>query len=70
MNREPAGEAVSPRLLGVALEALEIAKIDVDRFDRGDAGSGRREQADGAGKPIGLGQLALCVAVGFAADLG
>ena len=59
-----------PRLLGVALRFSEIAKIDVDRFDRGDAGSGGCEQADGARQPIGLGQLALRITVGLAADLG
>src|SRR5262249_53945815 len=65
MDREPADKAVASRHLGVALEGLEIAEIDVDCFDRRTPGSGRREQADGAREPIGLGQLALRIAVGF-----
>ena len=34
MDREPSGKAVAPRLLGVALAAVAIAEVDIDRFDR------------------------------------
>ncbi len=63
MNGEATDEAVASRHLGIALERGQVAEVDIDGLDRRNAGRGRREQADGAGEPIGLGEQAVAVTV-------
>ena len=70
MDREPSGEAVAARFLGVAPQPVEIAEVDIDRLDRRRLRGGGAEQAERAREPIGLGEPAIGVAVGLGAELG
>src|SRR5439155_26050658 len=66
MDRHLAGEAVAPRLLTLAHEALVVAEVDIDRVDRLHARRRRSSETQAASETIRIEKVALDIAI----DLG
>ena len=70
MNGEAAREAIATGGLRVMSQAVGIPEIDVHGFNRRQLCSGRGIETDRPRKPVGLGQVALRVAVGCRPQFG
>src|SRR4051812_25285827 len=62
VNGELGGEAVAHRRGAFGAEAVVVAKVEIDRVDRLDAGGPRPEKAQGPGRTGGVGQPARAAA--------
>ena len=70
MNAHFCGKPVAHRLAALALEAIGIPEIGIDRIDRLDIRRACADETEGARQPVGPGRITALIAIGMSAERG